>query len=1157
MNNESKLDCSPDVLRWSGDLYPTAHRVLESIASGALRDVVDGRTVARVAIRSVTLKVEPEASDTLSKSGFFPEQWRWILDTRDAGHRQTRVDFRQESCGGIADIQAECSCQARSGAIGLCIHAVTLLSAMPELQAAGLVLIAIPSPQPEQVISKSESIESMRKSGEPADHEGLGRLSRWREYYQELIVEPETESHRHLTIVFDDSGKDGGLVLHVRASHWGAVVDGIWVTPDQLHTGSDVSFAPSDRALLKLASSCALGVSFNEREGPHRTVLRIDHIDAVETLLKIAEQGRCFTQEGRQIEVHRRSAAEVLQWRLIDWDHQQMQVKTGLRGLPVGEGCPGSMVDAWTHYVPQEARLYVVDIDLRLALRLARMTPLPRDEWDSASVAWGEIKQLAAASPPKRESDWRMERITLYPLIKLSEVEGGRPAIKASIVYHHEGELTLYEEPPAPTEEEGLWQVYELEESRAAILRAQLLDGSWTATSSPCEFLKTSQDFFSREKYQAEMLLQVVRTWPSGSWVSELPLKLIQLSTTAPATVSTELRDSGRRSGVEVVMTIPCSTVDGERAELDLLSFVRSTYKSMDEDLLSPGGESVKIYADNDGFTQDDSVSVWVHVPARAWRSAIEHAQDVSKSLNLRGRRRSTFPRAELLSTRTSKYLQKIEGGEELLAHTNASIDRILSAKTEDQSNWPTPWFKGQLWAFQVEAVNWAMAAIEGGFGGLIADERGLGKTVETLAIIAARRALRKRKRIKHSPTIIVVERKDLDHWKTKILEFVPALKTTYVGSGTGIDLEILSGQDIVLVTYTVFRTGTTSSLFAKLKAELIFLDEALVAKNPRSGTWSAFDRQSDSLIFPITGTPIDRNTNDLWALLELAAPGLFTLDEFTRLCEEGTTKSAHQLRERMAPFVLRRLKKDVAKELPPKHEIIQFITLKQEHATRYEAQRQTAKGEWEQIRARMGHAQARVALERRVLDGLRHAAGPVGMEGSKFAHLRDMLKEMVASGDRVLLFSEFNETVEFLAANLRASGIRANKMLGQPNSRDRALAAFKNGDCDVLVLSVRIGASGLDVPEATVVIVYDPWLNIGKMDQMGDRAHRLITTHEVSVYWLVSADTVESAAIDVLAKGQQNADSILDGGLDEAGFRWHLDEKDIEALLESSPVKG
>jgi superfamily II DNA or RNA helicase len=470
---------------------------------------------------------------------------------------------------------------------------------------------------------------------------------------------------------------------------------------------------------------------------------------------------------------------------------------------------------------------------------------------------------------------------------------------------------------------------------------------------------------------------------------------------------------------------------------------------------------------------------------------------------------------------------------------------------------------------YQERGLHWLATMGSLGLGACLADDMGLGKTMQLLAFLLRRLEEAPRD---GRPALLVAPTSVVGNWEREIERFAPALRVTqHYGA-----LRVRSAKDLprkpgslVLTTYGLLRRD--ADLLSAVDWSVAALDEAQNIKNAASATARAARSLRASHRFTLTGTPVENRLAELWSILEFANPGLLgPLEAFRRdfalpIERYGNDEAAGRLRRMVSPFILRRLKSDpaVIQDLPPKHEMKVVCTLTREQATLYKA---VVDEEMRRIEAadgieRKGRVLALLMFTKQICN---HPAqylgetGPLPRRSGKLARVTEMLEEAVAAGDKALVFTQFREMGDKLAAHLEASlGCEVLFLHGgtPKQARDEMVRRFQEDPRGprVFVLSVKAGGTGLNLTAANHVFHYDRWWNPAVEDQATDRAYRIGQRRAVQVRKLVCAGTVEEKIDRLLEQKRELASKVVGTGeqwITELGTR---ELRDLFALSDGA----
>ncbi|MBI5512810.1 MAG: DEAD/DEAH box helicase [Deltaproteobacteria bacterium] len=443
---------------------------------------------------------------------------------------------------------------------------------------------------------------------------------------------------------------------------------------------------------------------------------------------------------------------------------------------------------------------------------------------------------------------------------------------------------------------------------------------------------------------------------------------------------------------------------------------------------------------------------------------------------------------------------------------------------------------QGVLRPYQHRGVDWLAALREVGLGALLADDMGLGKTVQTLAALRGR-------------SLVVCPRSVLHAWEDELRRFRPGLRVAlYHGPGRA-----LGDADVTLTTYAVLRLDADA--LAAEPWDCVVLDEAQAIKNPDSQAARSAYRLRGDFRVALSGTPVENRLEELWSVFHFLNPGLLGGrtdfdDAYARPLADGDPEARGRLREALKPFVLRRLKREVAPELPPRTEVVLRCALDDTERGVYDAVRAARRDDV--ARALGDGGDPLVALE--VLLRLRQAACHAGLvpgqradSSSKVECLVEALSTAVADGHRALVFSQWTSLLDKVEPHLTASGVAFARLDGSTRDREGVVKTFQSEEgAPVLLVSLKAGGTGLTLTAADHVFLLDPWWNPAVEDQAADRAHRIGQERPVTIYRLVAADTVEERIIALQARKR----ALAAAALTDDGVPQGLTRDDLRALL-------
>lgn len=445
--------------------------------------------------------------------------------------------------------------------------------------------------------------------------------------------------------------------------------------------------------------------------------------------------------------------------------------------------------------------------------------------------------------------------------------------------------------------------------------------------------------------------------------------------------------------------------------------------------------------------------------------------------------------------------------------------------------------------------------------GAVLADDMGLGKTVQALALLLHRTG--------SGPQLVVAPTSVLGNWQREVTRFAPGLAVTEVRGQADLDRLPAStpgegaGPTATVVLTTWDALGRHGPRFAAPRWTTVVFDEAQAVKNPRTQrTRAAVSLQADFRL-ALTGTPMENHAGELWSLLRVTVPGLLSGERDFRarfrvpIERYGDERARAALGTLIRPFVLRRLKSEVAQELPPRQEVRLEVDLDPVTQRRYDTLRASLKAQLGKKRRPDGGARRVQVLA--ALTRLRQlACHPALLDptsqtpAAKVQALRGHLAELRAEGHQALVFSQFTALLDLVRPALEADGLRTMQLDGRtPGKRRQALVdAFQGGAADVFLISLKAGGTGLNLTAASYVFHLDPWWNPAAEDQATDRAHRIGQDRPVTVYRLVTRGTVEEAIFDLHRHKRDLVSGLLSGATQGGDEGRSLRVQDLETLV-------
>ncbi len=467
--------------------------------------------------------------------------------------------------------------------------------------------------------------------------------------------------------------------------------------------------------------------------------------------------------------------------------------------------------------------------------------------------------------------------------------------------------------------------------------------------------------------------------------------------------------------------------------------------------------------------------------------------------------------------------------------------------------------FLAALRPYQQRGLDWLQFLRSAGLGGILADDMGLGKTVQALAHLSVEQASGRLTR----PALVICPTSLVPNWQAEAARFAPRLRTLVLhGADRAGHFAAIGAHDLVVTTYPLLTRD--HEILAEQDWHVVILDEAQTIKNPLATTSKLARTLRAGQRLCLSGTPLENHLGELWSLFDFLMPGfLGDRQSFGKryrgpIEKGGDLARQTSLAQRVAPFLLRRTKSEVAAELPEKTEVAESVALGAGQQAIYEA-----------IRIAM-HKRVRQAIEERglarsgiiILDALlklrqaccdprllKLTTAKAARAGSaKLERLMEMLPALVEEGRRVLVFSQFTAMLALIEAELTERALPYVLLTGDTRDRRTPVRRFQSGEVPIFLISLKAGGVGLNLTAADTVIHYDPWWNPAVEAQATDRAHRIGQTKVVFVHRLIALGTIEEKMEVLKARKQALVAGILDA---EAGAALRLTEEDVASLFE------
>ncbi len=467
-----------------------------------------------------------------------------------------------------------------------------------------------------------------------------------------------------------------------------------------------------------------------------------------------------------------------------------------------------------------------------------------------------------------------------------------------------------------------------------------------------------------------------------------------------------------------------------------------------------------------------------------------------------------------------------------------------------------------ELRHYQTEGLAWLQFLRQQNLAGILADDMGLGKTAQTLAHLL----LEKESRRLDRPALIVLPTSLIFNWKNEAARFAPGLSILSLhGPERKSRFSEIVEHDVVLTTYPLLWRDAAE--LTRHRYHLLILDEAQTVKNARSQGAEVVRRIVARHRLCLTGTPLENHLGELWSQFDFLLPGFlgsnqtFTKYWRTPIEKLGDTRRRDLLASRVRPFILRRKKEEVARELPPKTIIVRKVELVGSQRDLYETVRVAMDEKVREEIASKGFNRSQIVILDALLKLRQVCCDPRLVkarsaqkvkERAKLDLLMTMLPEQVEEGRRILLFSQFTSMLELIERELKLAGLGYVILTGETRDREEQVRRFQAEEVPIFLISLRAGGVGLNLTAADTVIHYDPWWNPAAENQATDRAHRLGQDKPVFVYKLIVAGSIEEKILALQERKAELAERILSA---DRGVDAKFGRDDIAALF--APLPG
>ncbi|MFP4350479.1 MAG: DEAD/DEAH box helicase [Desulfococcaceae bacterium] len=460
------------------------------------------------------------------------------------------------------------------------------------------------------------------------------------------------------------------------------------------------------------------------------------------------------------------------------------------------------------------------------------------------------------------------------------------------------------------------------------------------------------------------------------------------------------------------------------------------------------------------------------------------------------------------------------------------------------------PEIRAELRSYQKQGFKWLKYLHQNGLGGCLADDMGLGKTIQTLALLGSIYPAETR------PSLVVMPKSLLFNWENEIQKFTPQL-TCAVYHGPDRDLKAARSKQLILTTYAMMRNDIEA--FKEIPFAYVVLDESQNIKNLQSQTSrAAMLLQADHRL-ALSGTPVENNLGELYSLFRFLNPAMFgSVEDFTKfyavpIQKEDDKEALRELKKKIYPFILRRLKRDVLKDLPDKIEQTLYVDMSDEQTEFYEERRRFYYDMIQSQIAQSGFNKSRFFIlqamtELRQIASVPEAKTENAIRSPKREILMEQIEEVVANRHKVLVFASFLHSLECIGEDLERLGIDYQVMTGATRDRQELVNRFqKDPDCKAFLMTLKTGGYGINLTAADYIFIYDPWWNQASENQAVDRTHRIGQDKTVFSYKLIARGSIEEKILELQKIKSKLFEDLISS--DGAAIK-SLSEDDIQFIL-------
>lgn len=493
---------------------------------------------------------------------------------------------------------------------------------------------------------------------------------------------------------------------------------------------------------------------------------------------------------------------------------------------------------------------------------------------------------------------------------------------------------------------------------------------------------------------------------------------------------------------------------------------------------------------------------------------------------------------------------EELKEWQSVSAHKDKEFKALIrNMKTVEDNDFEIPAeMESILREYQKRGFLWIKTLKYNGFGGILADDMGLGKTIQVIAFLLSEYLEEEG----NSPSLIVAPASLVFNWQSEIRKFGPGLPVQMVVGKAGDRKSIIEhagSRDILVTSYDLLKRDI--GLYENMTFSSQIIDEAQYIKNHNTQAAKAVKMVNAGFKLALTGTPVENRLSELWSIFDYLMPGfLYSYQRFREelelpIVQDNSENEIKRLQKMIRPFVLRRLKKDVLKDLPDKLEKNYYAKMEGEQQKLYDAhvkrmQLMLDKQSEEEFKSSKIQILSELTRLRQLCCSPELIFDEYKGGSAKSDLCIDLIKNAVSGGHKILLFSQFTSMLSILEERMKAEKISFYTLTGSVNKEKRArmVEDFNNDDTSVFCISLKAGGTGLNLTSADIVIHYDPWWNLAVQNQATDRAHRIGQEHVVMVYRLIIEGTIEDNIVKLQEKKKELAEQILGGeGMGSASF--------------------